>query len=94
MEAKEYLDLLRDDKAILSLAHFQGDRCDGVGVAVVIDEEHQIAVMLSDCGDANETKIKAGAIVKYVVHPEVPNPKIVGSPAYAVAVILGGQRYN
>lgn len=91
MEAKEYLDLLRDDKAIIRLAHYAGERCDGRGNAVIIDEEHQIAVMLEDCGFADETLVKAGAIVKYVTHPEA-EPKIVGTPAYASPVVLGGQK--
>lgn len=81
MEAKEYLDLLRDDEAIIRLAHYDGDRCDGRGSAVIIDEEHQIAVMLLDCGDPEATGVRAGAIVKYFPHPEA-EPRIVGSPAY------------
>ena len=46
----------------------------------IIDEEHQIAVMLEDCGSPSETGIHNGYIVKYVLHPE-SEPKIVGSPA-------------
>lgn len=91
MEAKEYLDLLRDENTILRLTHYSGEDPDGSGDAVVIDEEHQIAVMLQDCGDPDETFVKAGAIVKFIRHPEA-EPKIVGSPAYARPVILGGQR--
>ncbi len=77
MEAKEYLDLLKDQKAIIRLAHFTRDRCDGRGHAVILDEEHQIAVMLQGCGDSG---VCAGDLVKYVIHPEA-EPKIVGSPA-------------
>ena len=91
MEAKEYLDLLRDEKAVLRLAHYEGDHCNGRGDAVVIDEEHQIAVMIQDCGDPDETLIKAGAIVKFIKHPEA-EPKIVGSPGYAHPVVLGGKK--
>jgi len=84
MEAKEYLDLLRDDQEIIRLAHYVDDKCDGRGQAVVIDEGHQIAVMLEDCGSPETTRVKAGAIVKFVTHPEA-EPKIVGTPAYAAA---------
>lgn len=91
MEAKEYLDRLRDKKAIIHLAHYDGDRCDGRGKAFVIDEEHQIAVMLQDCGDPDETLIKAGAVVKFILHQEA-EPKIVGSPAYTHPVVLGGKK--
>jgi hypothetical protein len=76
MEAKEYLDFLQDQKAIVRLAHFTEGTCDGRGHAVIIDEAHKIAVMLESCGEV----IHAGNIVKYVLHPE-SEPKIVGSPA-------------
>lgn len=89
MEAKEYLDLLRDENAIVRLAHYDGERCDGRADAVIIDEDHQIAVMLANCGDPNVTKVAGGAIVKFIRHPEA-EPKIVGSPAYAHPVVLGG----
>ena len=91
MEAKEYLDFLRDENAILPLAHYDGDRCDGRGDALIINEEHQIAVMLKDCGDPDTTLVKSGAIVKFVRHPEA-EPKIVGSPAYVHVVVLGGKK--
>jgi hypothetical protein len=80
MEAKEYLDFLKDANAIIRLAHFCGDDCDGRGQAAVLAEEYQIAVMLEDCGDPNRSGVRAGDLVKYVVHPEV-EPKIIGSPA-------------
>jgi hypothetical protein len=80
MEAREYLDLLKDENAILRLAHYLEDTCDGRGHAVILDEEHQIAVMLEDCGSPEKTGIRAGYLVKYVLHPE-SEPKIVGSPA-------------
>jgi hypothetical protein len=80
MEAKEYLDLLKDEREILRLAHYVGDKCDGRGQAVIIDDEHQIAVMLENCGS---TDVRAGAIVKFIQHPEA-EPKIVGTPAYIV----------
>jgi hypothetical protein len=80
MEAKEYLDLLKDEKAILRFAHYRGDKCDGRGHAVIIDADQRIAVMLEDCGDAKDTGIGAGNIVKYLLHPE-GEPKIVGTPA-------------
>jgi hypothetical protein len=91
VEAKEYLDLLRDENAVICLAHYDGDKCDGRGEAVIIDEERQIAVMLHDCGDPQRTLIKAGALVKFIKHPEA-EPKIVGSPAYSHPVVLGGRK--
>ncbi|MEZ6052550.1 MAG: hypothetical protein R3C02_14375 [Planctomycetaceae bacterium] len=91
MEAKEYLDLLRDEKDIIRLAHYADDRCDGRGNAVIIDTEHNIAVMMEDCGDPDATLIKAGALVQYIEHPEA-EPKIVGSPAYVSPVVLGGRK--
>jgi len=93
MEAKEYLDLLKDDNAIIRLAHYDGERCDGRGNAVILDEEHQIAVMLENCGFPSATRIIAGAIVKFVKHPEA-EPKIVGTPAYISPVVIDGQRVD
>lgn len=93
MEAKEYLDLLRDDGAVLRLAHFDGEYCDGRGNAAVIDEEHSIAVMLQDCGDTDRTLVKAGAIVKFSKHPEA-EPRIIGTPAYSHPVVLAGVKYR
>ena len=77
MDAKEYLDLLKDEKAIIRLAHFTEDQCDGRGYAVILDEDHQIAFMLQGCGDSG---VRPGDIIKYVLHPEA-EAKIVGSPA-------------
>lgn len=93
MDAKEYLDLLRDDASILRLAYYNGEVCDGRGLAVIIDEDHNIAVMLEDCGDAEVTMVKSGAIIKFLTHPET-EPKIVGTPAYATPVVLNGQRLS
>ena len=93
MEAKEYLDLLKDKKAILRLAHYSGDACDGRGRAVIINEEHRVAIMVEDCGNPDRTGIKAGAVVNFILHPEA-EPKLVGSPAYASPVILGGTRMD
>jgi len=80
MEAREYLDLLKDEKAILYLAYYEGDQCDGRSHAVILDEEDQIAVMLENCGNKKPPQILAGDFVKYVLHPEA-EPKIVGTPA-------------
>jgi hypothetical protein len=80
MEAREYLDLLKDDKGILCLAQYSGDACDGRGHAVIINEEHRIAVMLEDCGFPDQTGVRAGYLVKFVLHPE-GEPKILGTPA-------------
>jgi hypothetical protein len=91
VESKEYVDLLRGEKAIICLAHFAGEECDGRGDALIIDEGRQIAVMLQDCGDPNVTLIKAGAIVKFIRHSEAES-KIVGSPAYSRPVVLAGRR--
>lgn len=91
MEAKEYLDLLRDENDIIRLAHYTDDKCDGRGHAVIIDPDHHIAVMMEDCGDANVTLVKAGAVVKFIEHPEA-EPKLVGTPAYVSPVVLGGRK--
>ena len=80
MEAREYFDLLKDEKAIIRLSHFTQDECDGRGHAVIFDKEHQIAIMLEDCGTATETDVWTGDFVKFVIHPEA-EPKIVGTPA-------------
>jgi hypothetical protein len=93
MEAREFLDLLRDDQRILRLAHYANDECDGRGNAVILDEGNHIAVMLEDCGDPVATLVKAGALVKYFEHREA-EPRIVGSPAYVNPVILGGRRVH
>jgi hypothetical protein len=93
MEAKEFLDILRDEKEIVRLAHYDEDKCDGRGNALVIDDENHIGIMLEDCGWADRTKIKAGAIVKFVTHPEA-EPKIVGTPAYVSPVVLGGEKFR
>jgi hypothetical protein len=80
MEAREYLDFLKDEKLIIRLAHYSGEKCDGRVQGVIIDAEHQIAVLLEDCGIPEETGVRAGYLVQYVLHPE-SEPKIVGSPA-------------
>lgn len=80
MDAREYLDLLVDENAIIRLKHYAGDSCDGRGRAVIIDDEHQIAVMLEDCGFSEDSGVRAGDIVKFILHPEA-EPKIVGSAA-------------
>ena len=94
MEAKEYLDLLRDDGDIIRVAKYDDAAvCIGRGIAEIIDHEHNIAAMLGDCGFPNKSKIKAGAIIKFQSHPEVPNEsRIVGSPAYAVPTVIDGTR--
>ncbi len=94
MEAKEYLDLLRDENDIVNVQHFPSDSetPDGTGTAIVMDREHCIAVMLGDCGSPETTLIKAGAIVKFSSHPEVKTQRIIGSPAYGVPTVIAGQR--
>lgn len=93
MEAKEFLDLLRDDGDIIRLASYDGERCNGRGHAVIFSDEERIAVMLEDCGDANTTLVKAGALVQFVIHPEA-EPKIVGTPAYISPVMLSGRKFR
>jgi hypothetical protein len=93
MEAREFLNLVRDNQRIIRVAHYTDDACDGRGNALVLDSNSRIAVMLENCGDPDETLIKAGAIINYVLHPEA-EPKIVGTPAYVSPVILGGRRVH
>ena len=94
MEAKEYVDRLRDDNDIIDLHHFREDSeiPDGMGKAVILDHEHHIAAMLSDCGSPETTGIKAGAIVRFSSHPEVKTQRIIGTPAYAVPTVIAGTR--
>ena len=94
MEAKEYLDRLRDGNDIIDLQHFREDSeiPDGTGKAVKLDHDHCIAAMLGDCGSPETTLIKAGAIVKFSSHPEVNIQRIIGTPAYAVPTVIAGTR--
>ena len=92
MEAKEFLDLLRDDGDIIWAACYDANgNCIGRGTAAVFDREHKIAIMLGDCGTPEITKIKAGAFVKFSAHPEA-EPRIIGTPAYGVPTVIGGTR--
>ena len=82
MDAQEYVDLLRDEKAVISLAHFNAaGECDGRGRGLIIDEDQCTAIMIEPCGSAIRSEINIGAIVAFVRHPEA-EPKIVGRPAY------------
>ena len=91
MQAREFLDLLRDEGNLITLAHYNADGvCDGRSQAAVIDRDHRIAVMLENCGQPERTTIAAGAIVSFIEHPE-SEPKIVGSPAYTGPRNFGGQ---
>ncbi|MGE0374410.1 MAG: hypothetical protein AB7I48_11260 [Planctomycetaceae bacterium] len=92
MDAKEFLDCARDDGDIVRLFHFdRSGKSKGFGTALIVDDENRIAVMLGDCGTVDETKVKAGAIVKYAVHPEAES-RLVGTPAYAVPTVIAGTR--
>lgn len=92
MEAKEFLDLLRDEGDIICVACYGHDGNPiGRGTAVVFDRDNNIAVMLGDCGSPNVTKIKAGAIVKFSTHPEAEH-RVIGTPAYADPTKIDGMR--
>jgi len=83
VEAKEYLNLLKNGKEILRLVHYTGDAPDGRGRALIINEQHQIAVMLEDC-HFSVTGVGPGHLVKYARHPEGGDDadgRIVGTPA-------------
>jgi hypothetical protein len=81
MQAREYLDMLKDQPQIIRLAYYEENGWSGRAHAVVFDQEQQVAVMLEDCPGITGTAVLAGAIVSYVTHPE-DEPRIVGSPAY------------
>jgi hypothetical protein len=82
MDAREIVDELRDSGEIFEIEHFNADgECDGRGTALLIDEENQIAVMVSPC-HPEMTGVDTGAFVSFSKHPEAP-PRIVGSPAYS-----------
>ncbi|MFN3158743.1 MAG: hypothetical protein ACE37I_05480 [Rubinisphaera brasiliensis] len=82
MDAQEFVNLLRDDNSVLRLACFDDHgNCIGRGQGLVVDDDKQIAVMLTNCGNPQKTNIKPGAVVAFIEHPEA-EPKIVGRPAY------------
>ncbi len=55
--SRGYPDLLKREDALLRVARYDGDHCIGRSWVVMLDEPHQIAVMLEDCGFADETNI-------------------------------------
>ena len=78
-EAKDYVNYLKAEGAIIRLAAYDGENCIGRGEALVINPDHRVAVMLMECG--SRSGIKAGDFVNYVQHPEAPTePRIVGTP--------------
>jgi hypothetical protein len=86
MDAKEFLDLLKDDGDVIPIHYYQDGISNGFGYAVVIDHEESIAVFVTDCGDIRTTRCPRGTFVKFATHPEVPWAKVVGSPAYFQAI--------
>ena len=58
--SRGYPDLLKGEDALLRVARYDGDHCIGRSRAVMLDEPHQIAVMLEDSGFADETNIPRG----------------------------------
>jgi hypothetical protein len=77
MDPNEYFKSLKMHNRILKLSHFSGDECNGRGQALILDEQHHIAVMLEDCGGSG---VRAGNLVEYSIHPG-GEPKVIGSPA-------------
>lgn len=96
MDAKEYLSFARDERRTIQLAHYNvNGQCDARGLGLIIDAVNQIAVVLTDCGNADETAVKAGALVKFVKPLEEPNEvKIIGEPAYARDVVFSNREHH
>jgi hypothetical protein len=80
LEARDYLSRLTAGGQILCLARYESDQCIGRGRALVLAEQHRVAVMLEDCGDPRDSGIRAGNLVNYQTHPEA-EPMVVGNPA-------------
>mgnify|MGYP001226979176 CR=1 FL=1 len=80
LEARDYLNHLNSNKQIIRLARYDGSSCIGRGHALILSDVDQVAVMLEDCGYSEDTKIFAGNLVNYLLHPEA-EPKLVGTPA-------------
>jgi hypothetical protein len=93
MEAREFVDLLKDEKRIVRVAAYgtrlvngrEEEQCIGRGHAVVIDERENIAILVEDCGTPYESGAARGAIVRFSSHPEA-EPRIIGSPAYLSSI--------
>lgn len=82
MDANTYVEGLRQRGDLLRLASFdEKGWCNGRGMAMVIDRQESMAVMLESCGRAGLTNITTGAIVKFQARAGC-EPRIVGSPAY------------
>jgi len=90
MDAQQFVDSLRRTQAWIRLAHFDGDRCDGRGWALVLSDDQGIAVMVEDCGAPETTSIKAGAFVRFS-RPRKKEPRIVGPPTDFVPASVGQQ---
>ena len=48
--------------------------------------------MVGDCGDPDDTFVKAGAIVVFTDDETLKVQHIIDPPAYAVPTVLGGTR--
>lgn len=92
MDAQEFSNMLRTDKRLIRLAHYNDDTCDGHGQAIIVDHDNNLAVMLESCNEET-TKITRGAIVKFSRHSEA-EPRIVGNPAYVSPVLVGGVKFG
>jgi hypothetical protein len=82
VDATQYVEGLRKRGDLLRLASFdENGWCNGRAMAVVIDRQQSMAIMLETCGRAAVTNITTGAIVKFQ-RSDAGEPRIVGTPAY------------
>ena len=91
MDAQQFVDDFRDTRALIRLAHFTGNRCDGRGWALILNDDLGIAIMVEDCGAPETTLVKAGAVVNFTLPPR-KEPRIVGDPAYFTLVAIGDKK--
>lgn len=80
MEAREFLGAARDAALVRRLSVYSGSEFVGRGQALILDKDNRIAVMLENCGDPVDSRVTAGDIVGYFLHPEA-EARITGSPA-------------
>lgn len=82
MDAQNYVAALHKKGDILRLASFDEQGwCNGRGKAIVLDRKESMAMMLENCGRAEQTDVRQGAIVKFRDQPG-GEPRIIGRPAY------------
>lgn len=80
MDARAYLTQAKATKRIIRVARYERDRCVGRGYAIIVDEAQLIAVMLEDCGDPDNSRVRAGDLVQYAMYADA-ELRIEGEPA-------------